>query len=277
MDKEKVGLLGMRLQKLGGWGEHNGGHGFCRSELRHGCKWYKVTNPKASLKAHDYHVLCGMVGQWAFDGLYKHPYEKVVQQVLEAMGNMLVKDVPSIEHEKSITTGVIRAVALLEAMFPSILLDHKWHQLLHIASDLPTWVNSMWAYERFNRFLLGRIANKAHPEASLAEHYKCFQAVMLKKLHDSSTENDVSAIGRQLGLEREYDPLVFPSRWFAGTKMGDITLTGGSTTRELEEDHDADIIIGLHQFYLDCLVTQPNGEFVSMEGTGLNRYMQHTN
>ena len=116
-----------------------------------------------------------MVGQRAFDGLYKHPYEKVVQQVLEAMGNMLVKDVPSIEHEKAITTGFIRAVALLEAMFPSIFLDHKWHELLHIASDLPTWVNSMWAYERLNRFLFGRIANKAHPEASLAEHYKFFK------------------------------------------------------------------------------------------------------
>ena len=141
MEKGKVGLLGMRLQKLGGWQAHDGGHGFCRSELQHDCKLYKVTNPRASLKAHDYHVLCSMVGQWAFDGLYKHPYEKVVQHVLEAMGNMLVKAVPSIEHEKNITTRVIRAVALLQAMLPSILLDHKWHQFLHIASDLPTLEN----------------------------------------------------------------------------------------------------------------------------------------
>ena len=238
--------------------------GCCRSELREGCSWHKVTTIPASLKAHDYHILCGTIGRWAIDGLYKKPYEQVVQIIFEAVTNMLVKSFPSSADCSFVEKSLVHAVALLEAIFPAFLLDHKWHQMLHLVSDLPTWVNSMWGFERFNRFLLCRIVNKSHPEGSLAEHYQCLQAVMLKKLQDSQNLDSTSRMWDRLGLERGFDAIVFPSQWRPGT----MWLHGKS--REVEIN-DEDVLTGLHLFYLEALVTTPDGQFLEIGGEGRNR------
>ena len=238
--------------------------GFCRSELREGCSWHKVTTISASLKAHDYHILCGTIGRWAIDGLYKKPYEQVMQIIFEAVTNMLAKSFPSSADCSFVEKSLVHAVALLEAIFPAFLLDHKWHQMLHLVSDLPTWVNSMWGFERFNRFLLCRIMNKSHPEGSLAENYQCLQAVMLRRLQDSQNLDSTSRMWDRLGLERGFDAIVFPSQWRPGT----MWLHGKS--REVEIN-DEDVLIGLHLFYLEALVTTPDGRFLEIGGEGRNR------
>ena len=60
-----------------------------------------------------------------------------------------------------------------------------------------------------DRFLVV-FANKTYINASLEKNHKKSEALTLKKLHYSSKESDVSKIGRQLELEREYGTLVFP-------------------------------------------------------------------
>ena len=57
--------------------------------------------------------------------------------------------------------------------------------------------------------------------------------------------------------------LSYSLEWFAGTKTGNITLVINFETRDLRKAHDTDSIVGIHQFYLGCLVIQQNGEFVS--------------
>ena len=122
----------------------------------------------------------------------------------------------------------------------------------------------MWGFERFNRFLLCRIVNKSHPESSLAEHYQCLQAVMLKKLQDSQNLDSTSRMWDRLGLERGFDAIVFPSQWRPGT----MWLHGKS--REVEIN-DEDVLTGLHLFYLEALVTTPDGQFLEIGGEGRNR------
>ena len=87
--------------------------GFCRSELWEGCSWHKVTTISASLKAHDYHIICGTIGRWAIDGLYKKPYEQVVQIIFEAVTNMLAKSFPSSADCFFVEKSLVHAVALL--------------------------------------------------------------------------------------------------------------------------------------------------------------------
>lgn len=245
---------------------------YCRSELQDGCSWQKLCSTTASLKTHDYHILCGGIGQWAIDGLYREPYERVVQTVFEALKNMLVKSFSSSSQCSKVKKDIVQAVALLEAIFPAFLLDHKWHQMLHLASDLPAWVNSMWSFERFNRFLLCRIQNKAHPEASLVEHYQSLQAVLLRTLKNSDDIDDASEMWKHLGLERGFDTLVFPSQWRQGIAEGALEGTAWlhGARRESECD-DCDVIMGLHLFYLDALVTTEDGQFVGVGGGGVNR------
>ena len=245
---------------------------FCRSELREGCSWHKLCSTPISLKGHDYHILCGGIGKWAIDGLYRKPYEAVVQTIFEAMSNMLVKSFSSSSQCSQVQKALVQAVAHLEAIFPAFLLDHKWHQMLHLASDLPAWVNSMWGFERFNRFLLCRIANKAHPEASLVEHYQGLQAVLLRILQNSDDLDESSEIWNRLGLERGFDTIVFPSQWRQGilerALEGKAWLHGGHHHLEC---NDHDVIIGLYLFYLDALVTTQEGQFVGINGDGPNR------
>ena len=118
----------------------------------------------------------------------------------------------------------------------------------------------MWSFERFNRFLLCRIQNKAHPEASLVEHYQSLQAVLLRRLTNSDEINDTSEIWKHLGLERGFDTLVFPSQWRQGISKGALGGTAWlhGARRESECD-DCDVIMGLHLFYLDALVTTEDG------------------
>ena len=139
MDKEKVGLLGMRLQKLRDWGEHDG----VMDLPLWASSWSQMVQSdeaKASLKAHDSHVLCGYSGSMGIWWFVQTPIRKGGPTSAWIYGHMLVKDVPSIEHGKNITTGVVRAVALLEAMFLQSSWTTNGTTSLY-CSDLPTWVN----------------------------------------------------------------------------------------------------------------------------------------
>ena len=76
MESDKLAHFKNRLQRF--WRDS-----YCRSEHQDGCLSPTVCSSTASLKTHDYLILCGGIGKWAIDDLYREPCERVVQTVLK--------------------------------------------------------------------------------------------------------------------------------------------------------------------------------------------------
>lgn len=101
--------------------------------------------------------------------------EKALMRLLHAMSMMCVRSMTE-QQRKAAYDRIISACTDFELHFPAYELDHKWHQVPHLASDCPFWFAAMWSFERMIRYLRGFIRNQGHPQASLVRHYRLWRS-----------------------------------------------------------------------------------------------------
>ena len=147
-----------------------------------GAKWqfalHKKQHSQPSPNTHDIHMFVGCIGAFALDGRLQQPYGGVLMGLLRAFSLVKVKAIakPGVVSEFVPDQGEIRknaivAICNMVAHFPAWLLDHQWHQIMHILDNLPVHTLAMWAVERTNRFLSPLIHNRWVPSCARVVAY----------------------------------------------------------------------------------------------------------
>ena len=136
-----------------------------------GMRWQFAVHPSSKHKpkpnTHDIHMFVGCIGAYALDNLLPEPYGATILGLLTALSQVKVKAVAkstghstTLPSASEIRKAAVHAICQLVVDFPAWLLDHQWHQLIHILDNMPVHHTAMWHVERTNRFLVHLIHNR---------------------------------------------------------------------------------------------------------------------
>ncbi len=111
---------------------------------------------------------------------------------------------------------VMLALAWFEALFPAFDLDHKLHQVLHLAEELPCAWYSEWSLERGLHFMLSHINNHNKKAASAAARLACALGIVMYQCEQPGAEGFGLELPllRAMAFARPYDAVLrfSPSR-----------------------------------------------------------------
>ena len=126
------------------------------------------------MKSHDCHVMMTQLLPVAFRGIMDDHVRNTLLDFCNIFDVLSQKSI-SVRHLTRLQEEIITILCELEIYFPPSFFDVMVHLLVHVVSEVkdlgPTFLHTMFPFERMNGTVKGYVRNRARPDGSIVQAY----------------------------------------------------------------------------------------------------------
>jgi hypothetical protein len=132
------------------------------------------------MKSHDCHVLMTQLLPIAIRGILPLKVRETILKLCHFFNIISLKAI-NLQALDTLQTELVETLCELEMYFPPSFFDIMVHLPIHLVREIkmtgPTFLRSMYPYERYMGTLKGFVRNRSRPEGSIVEGYATEEVV----------------------------------------------------------------------------------------------------